>query len=77
MCGLGLHAVWDVVSNIKLLGRLHSMTLGGSAGLHLALEGIGNELIIPGRETAGTDNGLPVVCSETVKSGGCRGVTEN
>ena len=41
------------------------------------LEGIGNELIIPGRETAGTDNGLPVVCSETVKSGGCRGVTEN
>ena len=77
MCGLGLHAVWDVVSNIKLLGRLHSMTLGGSAGLHLALDGIGNELIIPGCETGGTDNGLPVVCSETVKSGGRRGFREN
>jgi hypothetical protein len=53
------------------------MTLGGAAGLHLALEVIGNELIIPGCETGGTDNGLPVVCSETVKSGGRRGFREN
>ena len=76
MWGLGLHATGAEVSNIKLRGRLVSMTFGGSTGLHFALEVIGSELIIPGRETGGTDNGLPVVCSETVNAGGFRGSIE-
>lgn len=74
---MGLLDDCDVGSNNKLLGRLKSVKLGGTAGRHFALEVVGNELIIPGRETGGTDNGLPAVCSETVKAGRSRGLTEN